>query len=88
MQTFLAAAADEVTSRLASANATSFSRQHLANFIWAYATLEVGCCSLSQTQAAHASVSACRHSAVASRHTQHPVQRGRNQDAGHVRIVA
>jgi hypothetical protein len=46
VQAFLAAAADEVTSRLASSNATSFSRQHLANFIWAYATLEVGYASL------------------------------------------
>ena len=41
MQHFLMAAADEVTSRLASANASTFSRQHLANLIWAYATLEV-----------------------------------------------
>ena len=40
-QQFLTAVADEVTSRLASPAASTFSRQHLANLIWAYATLEV-----------------------------------------------
>ena len=63
MQAFLAAAADEVTSRLASPNATSFSRQHLANFIWAYATLEVGCAACSDSscscKSAHAGL-CCR----------------------------
>ena len=33
--------AREVTARLTSLDACSFSRQHLANLIWAFATLEV-----------------------------------------------
>ena len=41
MQQFLHAVADEVTSRLATISASLFSRQHLANLVWAYATLEV-----------------------------------------------
>ena len=41
MQQFLHIVADEVTSRLATTSASLFSRQHLANLIWAYATLEV-----------------------------------------------
>ena len=44
MQQFLHIVADEVTSRLATTSASLFSRQHLANLIWAYATLEVPSC--------------------------------------------
>ena len=37
----MASIASEVTARLGGSQAGSFSRQHLANLIWAFATLEV-----------------------------------------------
>ena len=40
-QGLMVSIAREVTARLAGAEAGSFSRQHLANLIWAFATLEV-----------------------------------------------
>lgn len=37
----MANVASEVTARLSGAESAAFSRQHLANLIWSYATLEV-----------------------------------------------
>ena len=37
----MANVASEVTGRLSSAESSAFSRQHLANLIWSFATLEV-----------------------------------------------
>ena len=40
-QTLMTNVASEVTARLSSAESSAFSRQHLANLIWSFATLEV-----------------------------------------------
>jgi hypothetical protein len=40
-QELMSAAATEVTIRLTQGESETFSRQHLANTVWAYATLEV-----------------------------------------------
>ena len=40
-QALMASIASEVTARLGGDGAKAFSRQHLANLLWAFATLEV-----------------------------------------------
>lgn len=69
-QALMANVASEVTARLSSAESSAFSRQHLANLIWSFATLEVSATFLKYMPAPlHANLgclSACMHFSIST----------------------